>query len=290
MGIMLFNSIPLGLTAYGWGGVLAVVFSLYLTYSIGQRRAKNGKGTLGCLGFGYVFLVVTILVVLTSSITMAMASSLYKTTQLLINGERYTAQVVSYSSYESHDADAGTTTTMFTPTVEFFTTSGELVVHTLSYSSSNQPTIGDTLIVYYSELTGDSVSLGFTTFALFFGALIMMIVLVFAFWGVLLYAMNYKMDYYLRVVKYIGVYFFIPLVMILFDCLLIYAFFYGNEVPLFATGLLVFFILILTLGIWGYIKMILTHDMVWIQTGPRSWGANPVPKKMNKGSSWVKRN
>lgn len=289
MEITLVNSIPFSLTTYGWSWVFAVAFSLYLTYSIGKRRAKTGKGNLGCLGFGYVFLVVIILMVMTISITLAMASSLRKTTKQLMNSERYTSQVVSYSSYESHDADAGTTTTMFTPTVEFFTTSGERVEHTLSYSSSHQPRIGDTVIVYYNAQTGDSMSFGFNTYALFFGALIMIIVLVFAFWGVLLYGLNYKMDYYLKIVKAVGVNFFIPLVMILFDALLIYAFFYGNEVPLFATGLLVFFIVILTLGIWGYIKMILTHDRVWVKTGPSSWGAKTVPKK-KKESSWVKRN
>ncbi|MGG5507367.1 MULTISPECIES: hypothetical protein [unclassified Myroides] len=288
MGIMLFTGIPLGLTTYGWSGALAVVFSLYLTYSIGQRRAKNGKGNLGCLGFGYVFLVVTILMVLTISVTIGIASSLRKTTKQLMDSERYTAQIVSYSSYESHDAEARTTTTMFTPTVAFFTTSGERVEHTLFYSSSHQPAVGDTVIVYYNELTGDSLTLGFNTYMLFFGTLVTIIVLIFAFWGVLLYGLNYNMDYYLKVVKTVAVNFFIPLVMILFDALLIYAFFYGNEIPLFATGLLVFFIVILTLGIWGYIKMILTHDMVWTKTGSSSWGANPVSKKKRE-SSWVKR-
>ncbi len=167
-----------------------------------------------------------------------------------------------------------------------------LVAHTLSYSSSSQPTIGATVTVYYDETSKDSVSFGFGTLALFFGALLMMVVLVFAFWGILLYAMNYKMEYYLNVIKYIGLPFFIPIVMILFDGLLIYALFYGNEVPLFVSGILVFFILMLTLGIWGYIKMIRTHDMVWKKTGPTSWAANPVPKKTKKekASTWIKRN
>ncbi|MDH6599760.1 hypothetical protein M2306_000454 [Myroides gitamensis] len=290
--MILFSMIFLSLTLYGWSGVLALLFGLWLTYKIGQRRLHAGKGGLGCLGFGYVFLVVTIVMVFAISITIGMGSSLYKTTQLVVNGQRYEAKVISYSSYESHDADAGTTTTMFTPTVEFTTLSGVLVAHTLSYSSSSQPTIEATVTVYYDETSKDSVSFGFGTFALFFGTLLMMVVLVFALWGILLYAMNYKMEYYLNVIKYIGLTFFIPIVMVLFDGLLIYALFYGNEVPLFVSGILVFFILMLTLGIWGYIKMIRTHDMVWKKTGPTSWAANPVPKKTKKekASTWIKRN
>lgn len=283
-----FTVIFLGLTLYGWSGVLAVLFGLWLTYQIGRRRLRAGKGGLGCLGFGYVFLVVTILMVFAISLTVGVGGSLYKSTKLWMNGQRYQAKVISFSSYESYDSDAGTTTTMFTPTVEFMTSSGHSIQHTLSYSSSSKPNIGDQVTVYYDEVSQKTMSLGFGALALFFGALMMMVIFVFAFWGVLLYAMNYDMAYYIKVVQYLGLTFLIPLLMILFDGLLVYALFYGNEVPWFVSGIIVFFILMLTLGIWGYIKMIRTNDMVWKKTGPGSWGANPVPKK--KKRDWVRRN
>lgn len=285
-----FTVIFLGLTLYGWSGILAVLFGFWLTYQIGQRRLRAGKGGLGCLGLGYVFLVVTILMVFAISMTIGVGTSLYKSTQLVINGQRYQAKVISYSSYESHDSDAGTTTTMFTPTVEFITSSGTPIQHTLSYSSSSKPSIGDRVTVYYDEVSQKGMSFGFGAIALFFGALIMMVILVFAFWGVLCYAMNYDMAYYKKVVQYLGLTFLIPLIMILFDGLLVYALFYGNKVPWFVSGLIVFFIFMLTLGIWGYIKMIRTSDMVWEKTGPGSWGANPVPKKVKQvKDSWIKR-
>lgn len=286
-----FTVIFLGLTLYGWSGILAVLFGLWLTYQIGQRRLRAGKGGLGCLRFGYVFLVVTILMIFAISMTVGVGTSLYKSTKLLMNGQRYEAKVISYTSYESHDSDAGTTTTMFTPTVEFTTSSGNPIQHTLSYSSSSKPTIGDPVTVYYDEVSQKGMSVGFGAIALFFGALIMIIILVFAFWGVLCYAMNYNMTYYIKVVQYLGLNFFVPLLMILFDGLLIYALFYGNEVPWFVSGILVFFILMLTAGIWGYIKMIRTSDMVWEKTGPGQWSAISVPKKTKqaKDSSWIKR-
>lgn len=291
--MMLFHGVPLALTTYGWTGIVALLVGLLLTYKIGQRRVQSGKESLGFLGFGYVFLVVTILMVFAIGSAIGVGSSLYKSTQLLLHGQRYPAKVISYTSYESHDSDAGTTTTMFTPTLEFTTTSGQLVKHTVSYSSSSKPTIGEFVTVYYDEVTQKGMSFGFRALALLFGSLIFMVTLAFAFWGVLLYAMNYNMTNYFHRAKFIGVTFFIPLLMILFDGLLIYALFYGNKVPFFVTALLVFFILVLSLAIWGYIKMILTHDVAWEQTGPNSWGGHPVPKKTKKQQEkggWMKRN
>ena len=289
--MLLFHRVPLALTTYGWSGVVALLVGLLLTYKIGQRRVQSGKESLGCLGFGYVFLVVSILMVFAIGSAIGVGSSIYKSTQLLLHGQRYPAKVISYTTYESHDSDAGTTTTMFTPTLEFTTASGQLVEHTVSYSSSSKPTIGEFVTVYYDEVTQKGMSFGFGALALFVGALIFMVTLVFVFWGVLLYAMNYDMTNYFHRAKFIGVTFFIPLLMILFDGLLIYALFYGNKVPFFVTALLVFFILVLSLAIWGYIKMIFTHDIAWEQTGPNSWGGHPVPKKKKKEiGGWMKRN
>lgn len=291
--MLLFHGIPLALTAYSWSGIVALFLGLLLTYKIGQRRVQSGKESLRYLGFGYVFLVVTILMIFAIGSAIGVGSSLYKSTKLFIHGARYQAKVVSYTSYESHDSDAGTTTTMFTPTLEFTTTSGQLVEHTISYSSSSKPTIGELVTVYYDEVTQKGVSFGFGALALFVGALIFMIALVFAFWSVLLYALNYDMTNYFHRAKFIGVTFFIPLLMILFDGLLIYALFYGNKVPVYVMALLVFFILVLSLAILGYIKMIFTHDIAWEQTGPASWGGHPVPektKKQQEKGGWMKRN
>lgn len=287
--MVLFSVISLALTPYGWGGIVALVIGLLLTYMIGQRRVSEGKGNLGCLGFGYVFLVITILMTFALSITWGIGSSIYKTITIVSNGQRYEAKITSFSSYESYDSDTGNYTTMYTPTVSFVTSSDEKVTHTLSYASSSRPDIGNSMVVYYNPILKDSVSFGFGTWALFIGALIMATVFLFAFWGVLLYAMNYKMDKYFTKLKFIGIHFFIPFIMILFDGLLLYALLYGNEVPIYVSGILVFFILVLTLGIWGYIKMIRSSDIVWTKTGPGKWGGHAVPK-MPKKNSWIKRN
>ncbi len=60
--------------------------------------------------------------------------------------------------------------------------------------------------------------------------------------------------------------------MIGFDALLTYAIFHGNEVPIWVSGLLVFFILMLTLGIWAYLKMIISKGTpVMRKVAPNKW-------------------
>lgn len=289
----LLNIIPLGITSYGWSAILIFALSLVLTYLIGQRRVQSGKAGLGCVVAGYTFLVVFIIMVFAVTITMGVGSSIYSTSKLIANGKRYQAEVVSYTSHESFDSDSRTTTTMYTPVVTFTTSSGKLVEHTFSYSSSSRPTVGDYIPVYYDEEINDAVSFGFGGIALFIGSLLMMVIMVFLFLGIVLYALNYDMSWYLGVVKYVGLNFFIPIIMILFDGLLVYGLFYGEEVPWFVSGILVFFILVLTMGIWGYIKMIRTSNIEWVRTGTGSWSGVAVPKEPEANENkdtWIKRN
>lgn len=68
--------------------------------------------------------------------------------------------------------------------------------------------------------------------------------------------------------------------MIGFNALLIYGIFYGNDVPVWVTIMLMFFVFMLTLGVMGYLKMIFTKD---------------TPKKKHSGSqktigSWERKN
>ena len=66
--------------------------------------------------------------------------------------------------------------------------------------------------------------------------------------------------------------------MIGFEALLIYAFLYGNEVPTFASAILVFFIIVLGLSIWAYLKMTFFSKakLKWEKTGTGSWSADWV--------------
>ena len=116
------------------------------------------------------------------------------------------------------------------------------------------------------ELSSEMIIMGI-------GIFIMWLVVSVAFIGILLYALGVKMDSFFKFVRNLGSYFFIPLLMIGFEALLIFALINGNDVPMFATALLIFFILVLGLGIWGYLKMTFFSKakIKWVRTGNGSW-------------------
>lgn len=121
------------------------------------------------------------------------------------------------------------------------------------------------------ELSGEMVIMGF-------GIFIMWLVLFLAFIGIVLYVFGLEMDKFFKLIRNLGSYFFIPLLMIGFEALLIYALLYGNDIPTFATVILVFFIIVLGLSIWAYFKMIFFSKgkLKWQRTGAGSWGADWV--------------
>lgn len=80
------------------------------------------------------------------------------------------------------------------------------------------------------------------------------------------------MDKFYHILKVIGFYFFIPFIMIGFEILLIYGLFYGNEMPLLIKLVLLFFVLVMALAIYGYIKMMYEKGLPKMRkTGPGRW-------------------
>lgn len=123
----------------------------------------------------------------------------------------------------------------------------------------------------FPELSSEMIIMGV-------GIFIMWFVVSVAFVGILLYAIGIKMDGFFKLVRNLGSYFFIPLLMIGFEALLIFALINGNDVPMFATVLLIFFILVLGLGIWAYMKMTFFSNakIKWVRTGNGSWSGDWV--------------
>lgn len=90
--------------------------------------------------------------------------------------------------------------------------------------------------------------------------------------GIIRYAIGRSMEGFYAIVSSVAFYFLIPVIMIGFDIMLVYAIFYGNKVPWFATALLVFFVLMLSLAIVGYLRMIFTKGKPTMRrVGPNRW-------------------
>lgn len=251
---------------------ILLVVLLTISFLVAKKAGRRKK--LGCVGFGYISLVVFLIGMFAVMITFFLTSSAINGIQTYTGGESYMATIVSYSSYESKDDD-GRTTTMYTPTYEI-DVDGKGTIRVDDYmSSGGVPNVGELVELYYNKETGNILRFSAGTIIMAVGMFIMWIVLAFCFAGILNYLFGGNMSKYFKIVQAVGMGFFIPLVMIAFEALLIYALFYGNDAPGWASAILVFFIIGLGLGIWGYLKMLFGKGLPkWQRTSDMSWSAD----------------
>ena len=240
------------LTLFGYAFLGIILFSLWIT----RRIAKRRKTKLGCVGFGYIALVV--FCVSMFSITLAYTTYGYmaKKTDILVNSKRYTAKVVDFREAQAVDSD-GYTVTNYYPVLEFMTDDERTLTRTsdepdISYKRS----LGETRTIYYHEKKDLLTTIGAMTFITVIGLWTLYLGFLALFIGIIMYGFGRPMGEYAAICKNIGFKFLIPALMIAFDALLIYALFHGDTSQAwFVKPLLIIFIFGLSAGILGYIKM-----------------------------------
>lgn len=255
-----------------------VLLNILLTFFFLRRLEKKG-----CIAFAYVGAVLFCINLFAVFSWMFMVSSCQDIYKVISSGKQYTATVISYTTEEHYDTEDHRYYTMHTPTVRFTTESGQEISKQLKFSTSSVD-VGDTYRVNYNAANGEVITLGFTMIIKFVGSFIFCFILTFLVAGIIRFIMGWPMERYYTLMSKVGFNFFVPFLMIGFDALLIYALFYGNEVPGWATAILIFFIIVLSLSIWGYIKMVLSKGTpVMRRTGPGSWSGDwEEKKKRNK--------
>ena len=227
-----------------------IIFNLIITLFF-IRRAK----LKGCMSFGYVFLIIFCITLFSFSVTPFFIKTTQENYDVFTSGEDHVATVVGIVN---NGVDSNNST-MYSPIVEFKTLEGKTITKQLGFSSKGIKT-GETYKVNYNPQKDRVITLGYIRVITVVGAILFFTIFIFLFAGLMLYILNFSMKGYFYLIKLIGLKFFFPFVMIMFDALLIYALFYGNKIPIGISILLVFFILILTLGIVGYIKMFFTES------------------------------
>lgn len=230
---------------------------LAFTFLISYFYIKR-TGASGCLTKGYVGLVVLCINVVGLISLMFLFSSIKDVFDVVTSGQNYTASVISFTEKDHYDSETKTSSTMYTPTVRFTTNDEVVVERELSFSTSNLQ-IEDTYRINYDEKEDRVITLGFVLVIQFVGSFIFSFVLIFVFSGLVLYAFGGKMKGYYSLLQKVGFYFFFPLILIGFNALLIYGFFYSNDVPVFVSGILIFFIIVMTLATIGYLKMLISE-------------------------------
>lgn len=263
----------LEITPYGCGMIGLIAFSIWVAIRVRKRLAEGSRRKSGCIVTGYIALVVFCIGLLSIGITSIFVKSSVESITAIIKGERYNAKVVNWTS-RWEDNDEGGRDEHFAPVLGFTDSGGSYITRSLGYSSSKKPTQGEEYTIYYDAETDNIFVWGFSTIAMFIGMLLMGTILLFAFYGLIRFALGQNMDNYWDICKKFGSVFFIPFIMITFDALLIYALSRGGY-PVWVTGILIFFILVLTLSIWGYINMIRTKGAPkWKRTSTTTWEAD----------------
>ncbi len=250
--------------------ILALIaFSIWMTTRINKRLERKS----GCIGFGYVSLVIFCISGFTIGVTIMLFTYVGGSLNTLINGDKYAATITDYTSERKEDSD-GDMQTYYTPIFSFTTNEGIEITKSSGYSSTGTPEIGERIEVYYDIKNDKVFQPGAMAIIGTVGMLIMCIVLVFSFVGIIRFAFGYNMAGFWRICQRFGTMFFIPFIMIAFDALLIYALFYKKQ-PFWVEMLLGFFILVLTLGCWGYIKSVIEKGQPkWKRTSETSWAAD----------------
>ena len=255
--------------------LFGLAVSLVLTFFIIKRMGKSG-----CMTYGYVALLIVSINSMAVGSMFFMYSASHDIYSVITSGENYTSTVISFTSEEHHDSDDGSSYTMYTPTVRFITQNNKVVVRELEFSTSRM-NVGNTYKVNYNKETDKVITLGFNLAIKFIGAFIFFFIFSFLFVGVIMYAFNRDMKAYTALVSKIGFYFFIPFLMIGFNLLLIYGIFFGNTVPFWVTLLLIFFVFMLTLATFGYLKMMfLKGEPKLKQVGASKWVGDWKNKKI----------
>lgn len=225
------------------------------------KRSDSKSGCITSIYIGIVIFCINLFVIFS---ILAFTHTLKESYQVLTSGKTYTATVIDFNTKKVYNSDTEKYQEMNTPTVRFLDENENNIEVQLDFSTSGLA-IGDKYKINYNTKAERAITLGFPFIIKIVATFIFCVIFSFLFIGEMLYIFNRKMEGYFSIIKKAGIYFFLPFMLIGFDALLIYALFYGNEAPLIAVGLLVFFILILTLTIYIYLKILFTKGIAGLE-------------------------
>ncbi|MGF6849809.1 hypothetical protein QFZ51_005044 [Chitinophaga sp. W3I9] len=246
--------ILLRITSYGWAAIAIVVLSVLLAVKILKRNNPGGKP--GCMGIGYVSLVVFCLLSLSATLAGVLGDFVVNAFTL----PRYKAKVVSFSSYVSKDSK-NKNTIMYRSTVAFTTKDGTPVEMETDVSSSGKPDIGEVITVGYEPGMSAAGEFSTSKYLLMSGAAVMLLVMGYFAIGGILYAMGWRMASFFNSGMILLLYFIIPLAMLFMLGGMGYAvvqYFMGlrPDMPVWAVVVCTFFCLVLSAGMLGYFRML----------------------------------
>lgn len=246
--------ILLRITGYGWTAIVLIALSIIIAIKILKRRSPNEKA--GCIGVGYVSLIVFILLSFSIMLTGALGSFVLNIFTL----PRYEAKVIDISSYQ-HTNSKKRTTTMYRSIVAFTMEDGTPVEIRSDISSSERGEIGEIVKVGYRPGMQIAEELSGGKFILMAGAAVMLLVMGYFVIAGIFYAMGSQMSAFYRFGMKLLLYLIFPLGMLFLLGGMGYAvvlYFTGQkpDMPVWAVVVCCFFCLVLLGAMLGYLRML----------------------------------
>lgn len=250
------HPILLQITVYGWTALGILLLSIIITAGI-LRRGSSRKP--GCVGMGYVGLIVFIVLSLTAGLSGMLGTFVYHAFTL----PRYQARVVDHESYVSESRDNGRTrrTTMYRPIVVFRDQNGQERQLKSDVASSSPETTGATLTIGYKPGMESVEAFTSGKYLLIGGGSVMLLILAYFSIAGIAYASGAPMQRLSRAGIHILLFLLIPLAMLGFIAGLGYAviaYFKGDkpDMPMWALAICIFFLLVLLPAFYGYVRML----------------------------------
>lgn len=246
--------ILLRITGYGWTAIVLMVLSIFVAIKILRRSSGDGKP--GCIGVGYVSLILFILLMFSTVLTGVLGSFVLDIFTL----HRYEAKVIDISSYQDRNRRKRTTT-MYRPIVAFTTEDGTPVAIGTDVSSSERRKIGEVVKVGYRPGMQIAQELSASKYMLMAGAAVMLLVMGYLVVAGIFYAMGAQMQAFYRFGMNVLLYLIFPMGMLFLLGGMGYAvalYFMGSkpDMPVWAVVVCCFFCFVLLGAMLGYVRML----------------------------------
>ena len=240
----------------------AILFSVFLMLLI-VRKWKKKKEKMGCIVYGYIYLIIFSLSVLFFPFLGIIIKKIYDAS----TKPSYEATIVKYTSYEDRCKDSNDREypcTKYISIVELQLEDGTIINKESNIHSGGTPTIGETVRVVYKKGEDTVDELSWKSLLLFVGLFIML----FFMGTALLAGLNYALD---RSNKKLGEIFFKFLLYFVFPGAMIgflsaffwvlWKYFMGIEdYPLWVIAICSFFSTVLIFAMIGYLKKIFDRN------------------------------
>ncbi|EKB04547.1 MULTISPECIES: DUF3592 domain-containing protein [Myroides] len=244
--------------------IIGIVISIILGKLINRRCQRyNSLPILKDLGKGTYFILLGIMWV-----TYSTGSLLYNVVSnkvnIISNGDKYMAKVVSYTTYKTEGSrskrGSRSGSINYKPIVTFTTKDKVSITHTLDSSVGDMPIKGQGYVIYYNPKTEKITTLNTSDVIVITGFSIVFILIAFVFVTMFSFAIGAPMMKYKKVGTYLLFLFVIPISMLSLMFAFIYTLLYSNAVSAGMSLVLIFVILLIIAGIYGVLKTVMSEN------------------------------